>query len=459
MDGMNTFTRFALITSLVVTPAVAAAQTADVQAQIQAMLQQVAALQAQLGVAGTGSSDSANTAPAMSQGSTQVYADCPRVSRVLKKGMSGDDVTRLQTFLSADPAIYPEGTVSGFFGSATERAVQKWQARYKIVQSGTPSSTGYGVVGPRTASLMALQCSGGVSAQVGGFIKVTPISGPAPLVVSVETTINTTHSCGAASYALNWGDGSAPMNIPISAGVCQEMKQTYSHTYSYGGVYGVTLSAGGHTTSATVAVSGATAGGQSQGTGMTGTTDSLAVTTSSGSAPFTATLSGTVNANASCGGGFYTLLFGDAQSVSISYPASCTAQPYSVQHQYVSAGTYTANLFRGAAGSSGALIASATISATSATAGLSAPSIVPNVGNNPLAITLQYDVSSCNGYDVDWGDGSSHATQSSAGTSCAGAVGTKNLGHTYAGAGSYTVTVKRGNSLERTDTLSISISN
>lgn len=57
-------------------------------------------------------------------------------------GNRGDDVTLLQTILSRDKAIYPEGLVTGFFGPATLRAVKKFQEKY-----GVPA---IGRVGPQT---------------------------------------------------------------------------------------------------------------------------------------------------------------------------------------------------------------------------------------------------------------------------------------------------------------------
>ncbi len=64
----------------------------------------------------------------------------------LKEGSEGDHVTTLQTLLAADAAIYPEGKVTGFFGPATRRAIQRFQARNGLEQVGS--------VGPRTRSLL-----------------------------------------------------------------------------------------------------------------------------------------------------------------------------------------------------------------------------------------------------------------------------------------------------------------
>ena len=118
-----------------------AATIADLQSQINAFLAQITALQAQVqkaqiggGGAGTGSA-------------------CVNLARNLSRGMSGEDVTGLQTFLkkTGDFAEVP----TGFFGAVTEEAVKKWQARTRIVSDGTPATTGFGAVGPKTRAAMA----------------------------------------------------------------------------------------------------------------------------------------------------------------------------------------------------------------------------------------------------------------------------------------------------------------
>jgi peptidoglycan hydrolase-like protein with peptidoglycan-binding domain len=72
------------------------------------------------------------------------------LTRPLKRGLKGDAVTALQELLKKDPAIYPEGMVTGFYGPLTIAAVQRFQTKYNIVTSGDPESTGYGRVGPKT---------------------------------------------------------------------------------------------------------------------------------------------------------------------------------------------------------------------------------------------------------------------------------------------------------------------
>lgn len=65
----------------------------------------------------------------------------------LKLRSKGPEVTALQQLLSTMPGIYPEGQVTGFYGSATRKAVQRFQTQYGIVAQ---NSSGFGIVGPAT---------------------------------------------------------------------------------------------------------------------------------------------------------------------------------------------------------------------------------------------------------------------------------------------------------------------
>ncbi len=74
----------------------------------------------------------------------------PIFTNALFPGMQGPDVRTLQQLFASDAALYPEAIVNGFYGALTEAAVRRFQAKYGIVTTGTPSTTGYGVVGPLT---------------------------------------------------------------------------------------------------------------------------------------------------------------------------------------------------------------------------------------------------------------------------------------------------------------------
>src|SRR3989344_7756184 len=113
---MQNSLRFALVGLLVLTPLAAhAATVAELQAQANALLAQVTALQAQY---------SGNPSVVAPTG----IGTCPNLGRSLRRGISGDDVLRLQQFLARDPSVYPEAITSGYYGALTERAVQRWQA-------------------------------------------------------------------------------------------------------------------------------------------------------------------------------------------------------------------------------------------------------------------------------------------------------------------------------------------
>lgn len=66
----------------------------------------------------------------------------------LSKGMKNADIMRLQELLSTQFDIYPEGLTTGYFGSLTEKAIQRFQLKYEVVNSADDS--GFGFVGPKT---------------------------------------------------------------------------------------------------------------------------------------------------------------------------------------------------------------------------------------------------------------------------------------------------------------------
>ncbi len=438
-----------LITALLLFPVAASALTADeLRAQINDLLNKIQLLQQQISAQGSGTISTGGTLTAPVAGGS-----CPRIGRVLKMGSGGDDVTRLQQFLALDPSVYPEGTVSGYYGGLTEAAVKRFQCKNKIVCDGDPASTGYGVTGPRTAAILSLQCpdsgsgSGSISS-VSGFIKVTPTSGTAPLSVSVDATVNTAHSCGSNVYQIDFGDGTLPGSIAVPTNGCGEIQQVFSHTYTTGGTFLVLLRSGTHQVSATVTVSGGS------GT-LPSVNDTISGSPTSGPSPLTTTFSGIVNASNTCNAGPYSINFGDGQSAAISV-ANCNATNYVVPHTYSTSGTFTARLYRGNPAVNAGSVSVSVSGSVSTTGG--AFSVSGGVSGNPLAVRALFDIySSCSRYDLDWGDGSAHASQSEG--SCSSGTVSKDLSHTYSGAGSYTITLKRGSSLDYTDTASVTIVN
>jgi hypothetical protein len=104
--------------------------------------------------------------------------------REMQIGMRGNDVSMLQSFLAADPSLYPEGLVTGYFGSLTKAAVARYQLR-----NGLPA---VGRVGPRTLAVINQHVTTG---SIGGFDDV------APIINSV--TVNTTNSSATLTWNSN----------------------------------------------------------------------------------------------------------------------------------------------------------------------------------------------------------------------------------------------------------------
>lgn len=67
-------------------------------------------------------------------------------SSYLSRGSNNAEVKALQELLAKDSTLYPEGSVIGSFGPATERAVKRFQTKYNIAATGT--------VGPKTRALL-----------------------------------------------------------------------------------------------------------------------------------------------------------------------------------------------------------------------------------------------------------------------------------------------------------------
>ena len=83
---------------------------------------------------------------------------CPAFTRTLVLGSRGEDIKMLQSVLSGDPGVYPERFITGYFGKLTEKAVQRFQAKYGVISLGSPATTGYGAFGPRTRAKLKEIC-------------------------------------------------------------------------------------------------------------------------------------------------------------------------------------------------------------------------------------------------------------------------------------------------------------
>ena len=221
-----------------------AATAAELQQQAQDLQKRTEQFQQKLGTSAAGTASNIQA--------------CPLFGKGLKRGSSGDDVRRLQQFLARDPGVYPEGIANGSYGPLTEVAVKRWQVKFSIVTSGTPASTGFGVVGPGTTAAMIAQCQGSTRAPanaapaLGGFMTVSPIAGNAPLSVTAQITVNTANVCGGGIYTIDYGDGTIPYQISVPANQCQQVTQNVLHTYQSVGNFQLSLSTGLHNTFVTV---------------------------------------------------------------------------------------------------------------------------------------------------------------------------------------------------------------
>ena len=125
------------------------------------------------------------------------------LSSTLSPGSSGSAVSELQTFLAADSSLYPEGLVTGYYGSLTTAAVQRFQCKQGIVCDGNVATTGYGRVGPLTLAKIQAQQGGGTSMPPPGADVGAPIiSAPTVATTSTSATIHWTTNEPARSRVM-----------------------------------------------------------------------------------------------------------------------------------------------------------------------------------------------------------------------------------------------------------------
>lgn len=159
----------------------------------------------------------------------------PVWNRSLFFGLRGQDVIELQNILITQGDLAAENN-TGYFGRLTEAAVKKFQCRSGIVCSGTPSATGYGVVGPRTRTklLEGFGSSGRTSAN----FSISPTSGAPPL----EVTLSFMSSSGCMpTNTIDWGDGTKDVYVAPKQQLCTAAftNQSKRHTFTTAGAYAI----------------------------------------------------------------------------------------------------------------------------------------------------------------------------------------------------------------------------
>lgn len=126
-------------------------------------------------------------------GANAQSSSCAQLSYNLYFGrtdaQTGGEVSRLQAMLG--------GQVTGYFGPLTEQLVEAFQAKQGLVSSGSPDTTGYGAVGPRTRALLATSCSG---------VSTVPV--PVSPTVTSPLCSFTSNSTGK-SDTISWGTKAA----------------------------------------------------------------------------------------------------------------------------------------------------------------------------------------------------------------------------------------------------------
>jgi hypothetical protein len=93
------------------------------------------------------------------------------LERQLDLGASGADVSALQSFLAQDRSIYPQGLVTGYFGTLTSAAVSNYQSRNGL--------NNVGRVGPLTLTA--------INARIGSGLTGSDVSAPTIFNVALRT--------------------------------------------------------------------------------------------------------------------------------------------------------------------------------------------------------------------------------------------------------------------------------
>ena len=86
--------------------------------------------------------------PQQAQTQTQT---AQKFTQTLKYGQENDEVKALQVCLAKDSDVYPEGITSGWFGSLTRNAINRFQEKYASeILTPYGLTEGTGIVGAKT---------------------------------------------------------------------------------------------------------------------------------------------------------------------------------------------------------------------------------------------------------------------------------------------------------------------
>lgn len=115
--------------------------------------------------------------------------------RTLKLGSRGADVSELQTILAENPSVYPEGQVTGYFGSLTRAAVIRFQTQRGLARDG--------IVGPITIAALQGGSGGTVSGQMAPRFSSFALS-QSTMTVNMSTTSSSGASVIRGSATINF---------------------------------------------------------------------------------------------------------------------------------------------------------------------------------------------------------------------------------------------------------------
>ncbi|MBI4080052.1 peptidoglycan-binding protein [Candidatus Kaiserbacteria bacterium] len=350
---------YVLFGALAFAPLISSAQTFDLQAEIQTLLQQVAALQGELqkAVATTPASTpppsttSGQVTPVPTLAATPaVSSTCLSFSRMLSMGSQGSDVTALQRYLASDPSLYPSGSVTGYFGALTEQAVKRFQVKFGIVSSGSPATTGYGAVGPKTRLTLS-QKSCGLLPEIesGGTVPRCAINVNRKTVLAGEPVTVSWNSANA-TYAVDNTNG---MRVSLRGSTTFYPTVTSTYTFSF---FGATVSLPAVcSVKVTVGATDSTPANPPPSTNSeqaaptpsipVSVNDTLVAAPSSGAAPLDVRFSFKAKVGYTCTSRALSIEYGDGNVEQLETSSCASAGVRSASHLYAKTGAYTARVY------------------------------------------------------------------------------------------------------------------
>ena len=165
-------------------------------------------------------------------------------TQTLQKGVSSDEVRNLQEILKSDPTIYPEGITSGYYGTLTEKAIRRLQARYNLPQTGILDDATQSIIFPPYIELTVISPNGGetwnksqiqtiswkaVTGPV-NYINSTGILKNLPQAESSATGISFSPQTGATSISVTQDPpGIAPFFPRVSIELVRDSDSSFSY--------------------------------------------------------------------------------------------------------------------------------------------------------------------------------------------------------------------------------------